>query len=72
MWPGFGLPIDYGDANRFAHGVNDFHADRLVVREIAMLQVMDAVTDKPSWQQKILDDTIVKKWREEALTQKLM
>jgi hypothetical protein len=41
----------------------------LPVREVAMMMVMDALTDKPNWHTKIEDETIVAKWRQEALTQ---
>jgi hypothetical protein len=68
--PGFGLAVDFEldtwRDKRFGHGVNDFHNERLVVREIAMLAIMDAITEKPRWQEKIFDETIVEKWRTEA------
>ena len=50
-------PID-----RFGHGANDFKQDpRLTAREVAMLGVMNALTDKPYWQFKVVDDEIAKK-----------
>jgi hypothetical protein len=74
--PGFGHPVDleldiYKD-KRFRHGVNDFRNDRLVVREIAMLALMDAITEKPRWHEKIFDETIVEKWRAEATAMPLI
>ncbi|KAJ4298808.1 hypothetical protein N0V88_003846 [Collariella sp. IMI 366227] len=39
----------------------------LLVREVAMMLVMDRLTDKPDWHVKIYDETIVDKWRQEAL-----
>lgn len=74
--PGFGHPVDLGldpyKDKRFRHGVNDFRNDRLVVREIAMLALMDAITEKPRWQEKIFDETIVEKWRAEATAMPLI
>jgi len=39
----------------------------LPVRELAMMHIMDQLTDKKDWEKKVFDDTIVSKWREEAL-----
>jgi hypothetical protein len=39
----------------------------LPIREIAMMSIMDKLTDKEKWHEKVFDDTIVSKWREEAL-----
>ncbi|KAF2756867.1 hypothetical protein EJ05DRAFT_421435, partial [Pseudovirgaria hyperparasitica] len=51
----------------FAHGANDWKLlHRLTVREVSMIQVMDALTDKPEWTRKVSDDAIVDKWRQEA------
>ncbi|EON97703.1 hypothetical protein UCRPA7_6802 [Phaeoacremonium minimum UCRPA7] len=57
---------------RFTHGVNEWGADRLTVREVAMLQLMDAITDKPSWHVKIFNEEIVKKWHDEATAKPLI
>ena len=74
--PGFGhavdLELDICKDNRFYHGMNDFHNERLVVREIAMLALMNAITEKPRWQEKIFDETIVEKWRAEATAMPLI
>ena len=74
--PGFGHAVDFElDAfkhKRFNHGVNDFHNERLVVREIAMLALMDAITEKPRWQEKVFDENIVEKWRAEATAMPLI
>ena len=32
-----------------------------------MMAIMDKITDKPDWDRKVFDDTIVHKWRQEAL-----
>src|ERR1700712_2343388 len=74
--PGFGEPIDYepkgrygilDDTQRFRHGVNDFHPERMTVREVAMLRFMNSITEKPDWNVKVFDEAIVAKWREETM-----
>ncbi|KAM0346281.1 hypothetical protein ACHAPU_005708 [Fusarium lateritium] len=42
-------------------------SDMLLLREVAMLIVMDRLTDKPDWHVKVYDDTITDKWIQEAL-----
>jgi hypothetical protein len=32
-----------------------------------MMHIMEKVTDKPRWHEKVFEDSIVSKWREEAL-----
>ncbi|KAF4990267.1 hypothetical protein FGRMN_8575 [Fusarium graminum] len=39
------------------------------VKEVAMMILMDKLTDKPDWHMKVFDDTIVRKWRDEARQQ---
>ncbi len=48
---------------------NCFGADSamLLVREVAMMLVMDRLTDKPDWHIKVFDDEIAAKWKAEAL-----
>jgi hypothetical protein len=75
--PGFGYAVEFevkkGDyKNRFYHGVNDFRNERLLVRELAMLAVMDTLTDKPRWHEKVFDEAIVEKWRVEAMAMPLI
>ncbi|KAL1605298.1 hypothetical protein SLS60_004846 [Paraconiothyrium brasiliense] len=68
----FQLPVYLRDhrwqcrIERFRHGISDFHAERLTARAIAMLKLMDLITDKASWHRKIFNEIIVRKWREEA------
>jgi hypothetical protein len=40
---------------------------RLIVRELSILEVMDALTDKPGWNKRLFNEGIVGKWRQEAL-----
>ena len=39
----------------------------LVVREIAMMMIMERFTDKPEWHLEIFDDEIASQWAAEAL-----
>jgi hypothetical protein len=55
----YGIGIDSGSM-----GAN---SEMLLVREVAMMVVMDLLTDKPDFHVKIFDDEIVKKWKAEAL-----
>lgn len=50
-------------------GVNDAESELLQVREVTMMILMDRLTDKPNWHDKVFDDAIVAKWRQEALSQ---
>lgn len=38
------------------------------MREYMIMELVNTITDKPNWQQKAFDDTIVAKWRAEALS----
>lgn len=68
--PGCGLPVDYEleQDNSYCHGAKDIEFDRMTVREVSMLGLMEALTDKPAWWRKVFDENIVAKWRREALT----
>jgi hypothetical protein len=44
-------------------------SDLLPIREVAMMLLMDRLTDKPNWHRKVFDDDIVGRWRQEALAQ---
>ncbi|RFU29287.1 hypothetical protein B7463_g7047, partial [Scytalidium lignicola] len=37
------------------------------LREFTMLQIMDTITDKPNWYEKVFDETISDKWKQEML-----
>ena len=68
--PGFGgIPIHYvlPGEKRVAHGVDDWEQVPIITaRELAIVAVMNTLTDKPEWQVKIFDDQIVNEWRKEA------
>ena len=75
--PGYGLPLDayvaekkYGDDEKgFTHpllshlGVGPI----LPVREYAMMEFIDRVTDKEKWEEKVWDEEIVGKWKGETV-----
>ena len=66
-FPGFGLPVNYRPKKRFPNAVLDWSGTMLTVRELNMMAIMDKITDKPDWDKKVFDDTVVDKWRQEAL-----
>lgn len=75
--PGFNYAVDFQldrwRDDRFGHGANDFKQDPpLTAKERAMLGVMNALTDKPNWHEKVLDDEIADSWGEEARAVPLM
>jgi hypothetical protein len=50
----------------FVHGADSWGGERLTAREVSMLALMDSITDKENWDQKVFDEDIVAKWRTEA------
>lgn len=67
--PGFGLPIDHMPEHtyRFPHAIADDYATQpITFRERRMLNFINQITDKPEWDRKVFDESIVSKWREEA------
>ncbi|KAK5625955.1 hypothetical protein RRF57_001671 [Xylaria bambusicola] len=73
-YPGFGLPLrelpqEFGDIYPTGHDEECLAdtAPLLHVREVAMMHVMDRLTDKPDWDKKVFDDEIVAHWRAEAI-----
>jgi hypothetical protein len=74
--PGFGMPIDYDPfyelsrQGAFKHGCTfQGSQQRLTVRELAMLEFMNAVTDKVEWTEKLHMPGVVQKWKAEVLEQ---
>ena len=70
--PGFGLPVNYRPDDFFLNAVLDWSGTILTARELNMMAIMDKITDKPDWDKKVFDETIVQKWRQEALATKGM
>jgi hypothetical protein len=82
--PGFGTTVNYmpdhdgaaerfGDTvrwvvNRCPNALQDWAPEPLTVRERNMMQIINSLTDKPNWRRKVFDETILAKWRAEAVT----
>lgn len=74
-YPGLGLPlrevVNHDAELCFPIGAHPNNrgseCDFMFVRELAMMDVMDKLTDKADWHEKVFDDEIVEKWRTEAL-----
>ncbi|KAK0624136.1 hypothetical protein B0T14DRAFT_517572 [Immersiella caudata] len=49
------------------HGCYGCWSEMLTLREVAMILILEQLTDKPDWHIKIFDPTIIEKWTEEAL-----
>jgi hypothetical protein len=79
QYPGINLPLRYirqeGEAGIGFYRLGSFDgvdcdSELIQVREVFMMILMDRLTDKPNWHEKVFDDAIVAKWRDEALTQR--
>ncbi|KAJ4396953.1 hypothetical protein N0V93_001176 [Gnomoniopsis smithogilvyi] len=81
-YPGLGLPVRFlaqsDQALRYRNQPPTFPLGShpnilgstsilLPVREVAMMAIMDRLTDKPEWHRKVFDEAIVSKWKDEAL-----
>jgi hypothetical protein len=72
QYPGLGLPLRYSPQHDYGYYPNSAslhgsESELIFVRELAMMDVMDKLTDKPDWHKKVFDDAIVEKWEKEAL-----
>ena len=76
--PGFGLPIDQDlevegfvwdwDKNHRAGDTGAvFHwtASNVTVRERSMMQMMDKISDTPTWRSQVFDEVLVQRWKTE-------
>lgn len=73
-YPGLGLPLRHNDdtpgfypigAHSSCRGAT---SDLLPVRELAMMSIMERLTDKKGWHKKIFDEQTVSRWRKAALS----
>lgn len=62
--PGFGASLKVESHLPIAQ---KWYASPITVRERAMLSLMSALKDKAEWDRKVFDESIVRKWRGEAL-----
>jgi hypothetical protein len=83
--PGFGPPVNYmverdqtpdwssedvrWMINRCPNALQEWAPEPLTVRERNMMQLINALTDKPDWRRKVFNETILAKWRAEAVTE---
>jgi hypothetical protein len=67
-YPGLHLPIRHLAERSYPNGSHDSSSefDPLPVRELAMLSIMERLTNKQDWHKKVFSESIVAKWREEA------
>ncbi|AEO69667.1 uncharacterized protein THITE_2091161 [Thermothielavioides terrestris NRRL 8126] len=78
-YPGVDLPLRFLEQEGVAgvdfyrvgcfRGILGAESELLQVREVAMMILMDRLTDKPNWHVDVFDDAIVARWRDEALSQ---
>jgi len=74
-YPGLGLPLCHynnrHDENVYPIGIHPrcegAESEMIYDREVAMMLIMDRLTDKPDWQRKVFDQKITSKWIDEAL-----
>ncbi|CAG7957101.1 unnamed protein product [Penicillium olsonii] len=66
--PGFHeLPVNVLLAHdEFATGVSEWWASVLTFKELAMLRLINTITDRPDWHRHIFDPRVVTQWREDA------
>ncbi|KAI4835262.1 hypothetical protein E4T44_08688 [Aureobasidium sp. EXF-8845] len=74
--PGFfDIPLDleFYPQNRFTHGAAEWTQwPNLTARELAMLGLMNDLTEEPGWHETILDDDLMVDWRMQALSRPLV
>ncbi|KAI6390891.1 hypothetical protein MCOR23_009299 [Pyricularia oryzae] len=72
-YPGLHLPLRYlpqddgGYAISIPKAGSGPRINPYFVREVAMMLIMEQLTDKQGWERKVFDQAIVDKWRKEAL-----
>lgn len=73
-YPGLGLSVRYDHTCDFGHYPIGAHesclgseSDMLLIRELAMMSIMDRLSDKEDWHKKVFDEDIISRWRAEAL-----
>lgn len=75
--PGHGLPVDFEvfdgigphtEISGFSHGFSQWIQDRRnTIKELAMIRIMDHLTDKLDWDRKVFDEKVMLKWKLEAM-----
>jgi hypothetical protein len=69
--PGIGLPLKQESPLPFEGQDGNWRevALPLTVRERIMIAIMAVLKDKPDWERKVFDETIVARWRQESLAE---
>lgn len=75
QYPGLGRPLRHYPSRIHWHAYPVGHdeycydntSELLPVREVAMMIIIDRLTDKPEWEKKVFSEDVVAKWRTEAL-----
>lgn len=62
---GLRVPVEHVPENRFATGFGDWTQRRLTAREVAMLRLMNTITDRDGWTVGVRDPDVVARWEEE-------
>ncbi|PYI01645.1 hypothetical protein BO78DRAFT_401189 [Aspergillus sclerotiicarbonarius CBS 121057] len=78
--PGFHLPLNHKPAGKnrwdsplypnaldFGDIYDGYVGHIYTLREITMVQIMNAISEKPEWDCKVFDDTITERWRTEIM-----
>lgn len=53
--------------DQFATGVNDWYGHILTAKELAILDLINTITDRPDWHRAIFDQQVTAQWREDAV-----
>ncbi|KAI9795316.1 MAG: hypothetical protein M1833_007228 [Piccolia ochrophora] len=68
--PGWGKPLNFTPYRLFPNALlgddEKYLGNAVTLVEIAMLALMNQITDKPQWERKVFDGDIVAKWRAET------
>lgn len=68
--PGLGdIPVNVLlSHDQFATGTNDWKGPILTAKELAMLDLINTITDRPGWHRAIFDQQTIAQWREDAMS----
>lgn len=71
-YPGFDLVLRHLEDEHYPVGfpaAKGGESRTLQLREVAMMMLIDQITDKPNWHEKVFDEQMVANWRKEAAEQ---
>ncbi|KAF3398054.1 hypothetical protein F1880_005779 [Penicillium rolfsii] len=68
--PGLGkIPVNVLlSHDQFATGTNEWTSHILTAKELAMLDLINKITDRSNWNRSIFDQQVIAQWREDALS----